>query len=259
MVDMSLPHWLLFLIILPFSACIGSFMGVVIFRMPRHIPFVSGRSYCESCHRALPTWSMVPVLSFLVLRGRCHYCSAPIRREILAVELTTMVTSGLVAWLSPSLADLCFGLTLTCGLLVLGWIDAEHFYLPDVISLPLLLLGLLETGWLYPEALAQHALAAIIGYASLTILNIIYRALRHTDGIGQGDAKLLALAGAWIGWATLPDILAAGAMIGLMVVLYWRLTRRAELSATLRIPFGTCLAPAIFIAYLAQSAGLISR
>lgn len=255
---MMLPYWLFLLLSLPVSACVGSFLGVVVYRLPRHLSFVAGRSYCESCQVPLRPLDMLPVLSFLARRGRCRSCGVPIRGGILGIELTTMAASAVVVWFSPSVVDLAFGLALTWGLVVLGWIDAAYFYLPDVISLPLLLLGLVETDLLYPDALAAHAVAAVLGYVSLAGINAAYRAWRHHDGIGQGDAKLLALTGAWLGWTVLPGVVAVAAVIGVLLALYWKLTRRAELTATLRLPFGVCLAPAIFAAYLAQAVGLIS-
>lgn len=251
-------HWFWLLFSLPVTACVGSFLGVVVYRLPRHLSFVAGRSYCESCHASLCARDTIPVVSFLILRGHCRHCGAPIRSGIPAIELATIAVSSAVVWVSLSATDLAFGLALGWGLLILGLIDAEHFYLPDIISLPLLLLGLAETGLVYPTAMTAHALGAAIGYVSLAGLNAAYRALRHRDGLGQGDAKLLALAGAWLGWAALPGVVVLAAVIGILMALSWRLMRHTALTAALPLPFGACLAPAIFAAYLVQAAGLVS-
>jgi prepilin signal peptidase PulO-like enzyme (type II secretory pathway) len=134
-------------------------------------------------------------------------------------------------------------------LLALGWIDAEHTYLPDVLTLPLVLAGLAATWFLAPETLADHAAAAAIAYGSLRLLGAAYERLRRREGIGQGDAKLLAAAGAWLGLTALPFVLLVGALLGLALAVPMLLRGRRDV-ATLQVPFGPPLALAIWLAWL---------
>jgi len=238
---MSMSEWSL----LPLGLIIGSWLGVLIRRFGRVRDSLWGRSACETCGVALGPADLVPVFSFLHARGSCRHCGAAIARfhlwvELagLAVAITALAAEGLrpMAW-----ADAGLG----WALLAAGWIDAEHFVLPDAITLPLLLAGLAVTWWLGPGSIYDHAAAAALGYAGFRGLNAAYRALRGRDGLGAGDAKLLAAAGAWLGTAQLPtEILAAG----LLALTAATLRRRTgeTLTPTTRIAFGPALAVALY-------------
>ena len=191
-----IPLWLPPLILAPF---VGSFLGVLIRSLPEGRPVALRRSACEACGQALGPIELLPIVSFVVLRGRCRHCGAPIARMHLAVELAAL---GVAAWAASVLADaptLWAGCVLGWTLLALGWIDWTHMVLPDALTLPLVLAGLGVTWRLEPEALTDHAAAAIAGYVAFRLLELGYRRLRGRDGLGQGDAKLAAACGAWVG------------------------------------------------------------
>ncbi|HEY0181875.1 MAG TPA: prepilin peptidase [Rhodopila sp.] len=242
----GLPEWLWPVLTAPF---IGSFMGVLIMRLPLGDPVVLGRSACRHCGTRLGGWDLVPLVSFLALRGRCRHCRQPIGPLHPMIEAAAI---GVAAWAALADAD-PIRLWTDCGLgwtlLTLGWIDCSSFLLPDVLTLPLLLVGLAVTFIEQPEALADHSLAAAIGYLSFQGLGFVYRLLRGRDGLGGGDAKLIAAAGAWCGLTLLPFIVLGSAVAGLLAALGLALAGQAVTSRT-RIPFGPCIAFAFWLAWL---------
>ncbi len=241
-----MPSWMWPTILAPF---VGSFLGVVIRRLPAGEAMFAGRSRCPSCRQPIAPWDMVPLASYAWLRGRCRACGDRIGRFHPAVELAALavpLSAGLVGIEPPWLWVGCgFG----WALLALGWIDWECFRLPDELTLPLVLAGLIVTWRLAPDALADHALAAVSGYAGLRLLNAVYRALRGRDGLGQGDAKLLAAAGAWLGLLALPIVLWAAAVGGLAAAAVMRL-RGSPVKLLTPVPFGACLALAMWLTWL---------
>ncbi len=224
---------------------VGSFCGVLIRRLPAGRGVVGGRSACEACGHALGVRDLVPVASFLALRGRCRFCGAPIGWDTLAVELAAMAVAGWAVLAGLDGAVLWASCVLGWTLLTLAWIDAVCQRLPDVLTLPLILAGLAEAAWLEPEALSARAFGAACGYTAFWAVAWAYRRARGREGLGLGDAKLLAAGGAWVGGWLLGDVVLAAALAGLA----WALRRgRPDLAA--RVPFGPFLAGGIWLVWL---------
>ncbi len=234
-------EWVWPLLAAPF---VGSFLGVLIARLPQGRPVALSRSACERCGAVIGPRDLVPLLSHVVLRGRCRACRAPIAARHWLVELAAVAVAAWVA-----LAGVGPALWVDCGLgwalLALAWIDWESMRLPDALTLPLIPAGLFATLWLEPDQATGHAVAAALGYAAFRGLAWLYRRLRGREGLGGGDAKLLAALGAWVGLEGLPTVLLGGAVVGLAVAAGMALRGRAVGAAT-AIPFGPCLALAGF-------------
>jgi leader peptidase (prepilin peptidase) / N-methyltransferase len=246
--------------VLPVAAgpFIGSFLGVLIRRLPADRPIAAARSCCDSCGHILSPRDMIPLASFALQRGRCRYCHAPIARFHVAVELAALAVAVIAALTIPGGAypgDPLLWITCALGwwLLTLGWIDAETFRLPDILALPLILAGLAEAWFLDRSAIFDRAQGAALAAISLTLLALLYKRLRKRSGLGMGDAKLLAAGGAWVGVAALPWVLIAGALSALAWALVLRL-RGQTLTATTRIPFGPFLAAGIWACWLLVNA-----
>lgn len=234
------------LLVAPF---IGSLLGVLILRLPARRPVALARSQCDTCHRRLWPRDLLPILGYIRLRGRCRFCHAAIPPFHLAVELAALALAALVilAGHGTSVWPDC---ALAWTLLALAWIDFEHFLLPDVLTLPLLVAGLCVTWWLTPAALASHALGAIAGYLAFRAIELGYQRLRGRPGLGQGDAKLLAAGGAWLGLAALPMVVLVAALLGIALALPALLAPgwgQAGMRLTTKLPFGPALALAILL------------
>ena len=231
------------------SPIAGSFVGVLVRRLPRGQPVAWARSQCESCQRSLGLTDLVPIASYLALRGRCATCRAPIAPFHLAIELAAVVVAVWAATVSQDAAWLWTACLLGWALLALSWIDAEHMRLPDALTLPLLAAGIAAQTMLASERFIESVLGAVIGYLGFRAIALTYRLCRGREGLGGGDAKLLSVAGAWVGWMALPDVVLLAAMFGLGLAATLRMRGRA-IDRVAIIPFGPCLALALWIVYL---------
>lgn len=232
-----------------FAPFIGSFLGVLILRLPHGRPIALARSACASCGRVLAVRDLVPLLSFPLLRGRCRTCHAPIGVFHLAIELAA---TAVALWAALTLEEpnrIWAGCVLGWTLLVLAWIDVEHMMLPDVLTLPLTLAGLGAALLLDPQDVADRALGAMAGYLVFRAVAAGYRAWRGQDGLGGGDAKLLAAAGAWLGWQALPLVVLEASLAGIAAALIAHLLGR-RISRTTALPFGPFIAAAVWLVFL---------
>ena len=192
---------------------------------------------------------MLPLLSFLLLRGRCRHCHAPITPFHPLIELAATAVALWATLADPQPERIWATCALGWSLLALAWIDCTDFLLPDVLTLPLLLAGLDLTFAWQPAELADHSIAAVLAYLSFQGLGYAYRRLRGWDGLGGGDAKLIAAAGAWCGLSALPFVVLGSALLGLLAALGLALAGRTVTSTT-RIPFGPCIALAFWLVWL---------
>ena len=227
---------------------IGSFLGLLIRRLPEGSPIARGRSRCDACGATLRVRDLVPILSWLVAGARCRYCRQPlgwfypgIELAALAVAvLAVLIDGGQRAWL-----DCLLG----WWLLALGWIDLRCWLLLDALTLPLIIAGLAAAFLFDPDQLTDRALGAALGYLSLTAIATLYRALRGREGLGGGDAKLLAASGAWLGAAALPQVILLAALSALAAAGCMRLTG-VRLGIHSAMPFGPFLALATWVLWL---------
>jgi leader peptidase (prepilin peptidase)/N-methyltransferase len=228
-----------------FAPFAGSFLGVLIMRLPGGSLLARRRSACEQCGTALAARDLVPILSYLLLRGRCRHCGGRIGAFHLWVELAAVAVAASACLVAVDPAWLWADCLLGWGLLALAWIDANTRLLPDALNLPLLAIGLAATAWLAPEDAGDHALAAAVGVSFFLAVAATYRRLRGRDGLGMGDAKLMGVAGAWVGLAALPWVVFAAAVLGLLAAGVWQLGG-GRVGRTTAIPFGPFLALAIW-------------
>jgi leader peptidase (prepilin peptidase)/N-methyltransferase len=224
---------------------IGSLLGVLVLRLPRGEPVAVARSHCETCRQVLDARDLVPLLSFAVQGGRCRRCGARIGWFHPGVELAA-ITVVLWATTVDEGDRLIAGCVLGWLLLALGTCDWRSYKLPDALTLPLILLGLSATWWLHPEQITDHALATACGYLGFRVLAWSYRRWRGYDGLGQGDAKLLAGSGAWLGLVALPNVILLAAIAGLAMAATLRLCGRTMTTRSM-LPFGPCLALATWL------------
>ena len=244
---MDLPGWMVLLV----APIIGSWLGVLVRRWPQGRELVLARSCCDHCGRNLAPRDLIPLLSYLGLRGKCRYCGARIDPFHPAIELAAL-SVAVIAFVADATGpllwiDACLG----WALLGAAWIDFETYRLPDLITLPLLLAGLAVT-WLWqPAALFNHAAAAALGYCGFRLLDFAYLAIRGRQGLGAGDAKLLGAAGAWLGLPALPYVILTAGLIGIFMAL--PAGRKFGLRREQQIAFGPALALAFFLCRICAS------
>ncbi len=239
----TLPDWLLPVAAAPF---IGSLMGVMIRRLHDGRRIGLARSACDACGRSLRPQDLVPLLSFVGLRGRSACCAQKISWFYPIVELAALAVAGWACLATDAPWPGCvFGWTL----LTLAWIDLRSMLLPDALTLPLLAAGLGLAALAGRDLLADRAAAAALGFGLFESLALIYRRLRGREGLGMGDSKLLAALGAWLGLAALPLVMLLAACIGLAAVGGATLAGR-RLAHDTAIPFGPCLAASGWLIWL---------
>ena len=239
------------------GAIAGSFVATLLIRWPERRSALRGRSRCDMCHKPLRAGELVPVVSFVTLRGLCRHCRAPIDPRHFAVELAGALI-GMFAFIAH------FGwlglVTAVLGwwLLLIALLDLQHHWLPDRLTLPLIPLAL-GAAWLgFGPPLVDRAIGAAAGYAALWAIAFAYRKWRKREGMGAGDPKLFAAIGAWLGWMQLPFVLLAAGLIGFAAVLLMR-SRGVKVGAADRLPLGTLMAvPAwpLWLIVAAHSAGV---
>ncbi len=271
MIDLFSAHSTLYLFsVALLGALIGSFLNVVIHRLPRMLKdawkiecreFLSlpgeqtagqrfnllvPRSHCPNCQQQISSVDNIPIISYLFLRGKCRHCSHSISLRYPIIEFITLALSVLIAWQFGLSWQTVFSLLLVWSLIALIVIDLDHQLLPDHITLPLLWLGLLINLQHTFASLPDAVIGAIAGYSVLWLFTKIFYLITGKQGMGHGDFKLLAALGAWLGWQLLPLIVVlssfVGAMIGISLVVFKQHDRDKP------IPFGPYLAIAGIIA-----------
>ena len=253
------------------SLLVGSFLNVVIYRLPvmmerdwtsqcqEHLNAESvekqptltlskPNSHCPHCDHQIRAWENIPLLSYLLLRGKCSSCRAKISIRYPAIELLTGILAAIVAWHFGFGWQAAAGVFLTWSLIALSMIDVDHQLLPDSITLPLLWVGLAMSLFPVFADMRTSLIGAMAGYLSLWIVFKLFKLVTGKEGMGYGDFKLLAALGAWMGWQSLPLIIllssAVGALLGVMMIIFQGRDKAQP------IPFGPYLAIAGWISLL---------
>ncbi len=254
-----------------FGLIIGSFLNVVIHRLPKmiedswrkecaeiigmegdraaaHYNLLLPPSACPACGHRIRPWENVPILSYLLLRGRCSECKAPISIRYPLVELLAGGLALLAAWKFGISWQLPAALFFCFSLLALAAIDLETQLLPDALTLPLLWAGLLVNLWGLFTPLPQAVIGTMAGYLSLWSVYHLFRLLTGKEGMGHGDFKLLAALAAWTGWKMLPLIILFASLVGAIFGLIILAAKKK--SRGIPIPLGPYLALAGLIALM---------
>jgi leader peptidase (prepilin peptidase)/N-methyltransferase len=259
--------WLLYTVVAFVSLCIGSFLNVVILRLPRMmeqgwrcqceeflelpeasrtaaepVTLSSPASTCPSCSHSIRPWENIPVVSYLVLKGRCSSCKTRISPRYPIIEAVTAIFSLItVLLIGPSVAAL-WALVLVWTLIALTVIDFDTQLLPDSMTLPLMWLGLILNYFTTFTDFCNAFWGAIAGYLSLWSVYWLFKLVTGKEGMGHGDFKLLAALGAWLGWQLLPAVIllssVVGALVGISLIVFRKQGREVP------IPFGPYLAAA---------------
>ncbi len=235
-----MSSWVIDLFVLFFGCSIGSFLNVCIYRLPQDRSIVTPRSFCPKCRTPIRAYDNIPILSYLFLRGCCRKCKAKISWRYPLVEaLTGAVALALYLKFGLSLHFL-INFVLSAALVVVTFIDLDHRIIPDVISLPGILVGIGLALFLPWMNLWDSLIGLLVGGGSLFLVAYAYEFLTKREGMGMGDVKLLAMLGAWLGWESVLFIIffasLTGSIIGGLAILVQKQGRHYA------IPFGPFLA-----------------
>lgn len=239
---------ILTIILFILSLIAGSFLTVIITRIPLKKNFVMGRSKCPNCDHTIGVIYLVPFVSWILLGGRCRYCQQKISLLYPIIEWGAL---GVFIWSYMTLPHDFLWASCLLGwfLLTLSAIDIRHHLLPDGLNFILLAVGLGFNFLYFPESMIDVLAGTIIGYVLFGAISWAYHRIRHVDGLGLGDAKLLAAAGAWVGWQGLTSVILISSVSGLIIATLWIIISKKE-PYTYKIPFGPFLASGIWLTWL---------
>jgi leader peptidase (prepilin peptidase)/N-methyltransferase len=233
--------WYPVLVAFVFGAVVGSFLNVVIYRVPLGRSIVSPGSACPSCRKPVAWYDNIPVLSYVVLAGRCRGCRSRISVRYPLVELISALSASVMVWR--------FGLTLQAAwiyafvaiMLAITLIDWDHQIIPDPLSIGGVVLGWAGAAVCLDIGLLQSLIGSLAGAGVILAIALLYKAVRKVDGMGGGDVKLMAMIGAFLGWKMILPVLFVAALFG---SLYGVWLMRSDGHGKTAVAFGSFLAPA---------------
>src|SRR5216684_1003857 len=269
----GVPRWMVIAFVAVLGAMIGSFLNVVIHRLPREQSIVLPKSACPACGAAIHFYDNIPILSFLILRGRCRSCRRPISARYPAVEALCALLFALITWRDRLSFTLPFDIAFAASILALVFIDAEHMILPNAITYPGIIFAVVmrvALPWLggashlddlpflitvfpgYPlviVSLIGLGVGALAGGGSLWLMGFIWKKLRGVEAMGMGDVKMMLMVGAFLGWRLAGLTIFIGVFSGSLagIALMFRRGRR---NLQMMLPFGIFLGIGAFMSLL---------
>ena len=223
-----------------FGMVVGSFLNVCICRMPNKESVVSPPSHCPHCDYQICWYDNIPLVSYLLLRGKCRGCGAHISLQYPLVELLNGVLTLFVFFKFGPTLEFAVWFLFCSALVVITFIDIEHQIIPDEISLSGIVVGFVLSFFMKDHTWMNSLLGILLGGGSLLLVAYIYQRLTGKDGMGGGDIKLLAMMGAFMGWKAIPFIIFASSLVGSLVGVSIMLLQKKN--SKLAIPFGPYLA-----------------
>lgn len=243
---LSAPYdWIVPVVAAPF---VGSFLAVLAVRLPLGEDVIASRSRCRSCRAELGPAELIPVVSWLVQGGKCRRCGAAVSWLYPAVEVAAL---ALAVWAAFAMHGALLWVSVAFGwaLLALLAMDLREQVLSDWLTLPLIAAGLIVIAWVNIDAVPNHIAAAAIGAAAIAAIAFLYKRVRGLEGIGMGDAKLMAAAGAWTGLEGLGSVMLYGVAFSLVLVLLQRLWGE-QVGTKTAVPLGAGLALGLWLVWL---------
>ena len=242
-----------FLIILA-GAVLGSFANVCIYRLPIQKSIVGGRSFCPKCKKKIVWYDNIPIISFLSLNRKCRKCKKIIPIQYFLIEILNIVLFSIIYFVfSISFTSLLL-MILVFVFIIIFFIDLKHYIIPNILTFPLMILGFVKSidpnlNSLFPNYL-NSLIGGIFGYGIIWSIIFFYKQIRNKEGMGLGDAKLLAAIGFWFGWISIPFVIFSSSIVALILVIPSLLNKSRKFSS--QIPFGPfiiigCILYIIFI------------
>ena len=233
----------------------GSFANVCIYRLPLKGGVVKGRSFCPKCKKKILWYENIPILSYFLLGGKCSKCKKKISTQYLIVEAISIISFLIIYYLFGISLTTILLIILFLSFLIIFFIDLKHYIIPDVLTFPMMALGFFKSfdpnlSPIFPNYI-NSLLGGIIGYGIIWLLIIFYKKIRNKEGMGLGDAKLLAVIGFWFGWISIPFVIFLSSVTALIIVTPDLLKKSKKLTS--EIPFGPYIITGTFIYLLFQN------
>ena len=229
-----------FFLIILIGALLGSFANVCIYRIPLEKSVVSGRSYCPKCKKKIAWYDNIPILSYLIINSKCRKCKKLIPLQYPLVEFLNIIIFLIIySFFGFSITSLLL-MILAFTFIIIFFIDLKHYIIPNILTFPLMILGFLKSfntdlNSLFPNYINSLA-GGIFGYGVIWSIIFFYKQLKNKEGMGLGDAKLLAVIGFWFGWIAIPFVIFSSSIVALILVIPSLLNKTRKLSS--QIPFG---------------------
>ena len=241
-------------LIFSLGACLGSFANVCIYRLPKNKQIVSGRSFCPQCKKKINWYDNLPLISFIILNSKCRNCKRVISSRYFIVELITGISFLLIYLNFKNPYTIIFLSILSLILIMIFFIDLENFIIPDSLNFIVMGLALLKNflpnfGTMLIHEINQSIIGGMVGYLSIWLIIFLYKTFKKIDGMGFGDAKLMAGIGLLFGWQSIPFILFVSSILGLIFVVPSLIKKQKTMRT--EIPFGPFIIAACLI-YFAQ-------
>ncbi|MDA8532709.1 prepilin peptidase [Candidatus Pelagibacter bacterium] len=241
-------------LIFSLGACLGSFANVCIYRLPKNKQIVSGRSFCPKCKKKINWYDNLPLISFIILNSKCRNCKRVISSRYFIVELITGISFLLIYLNFKNPYTIIFLSILSLILIMIFFIDLENFIIPDSLNFTIIGLALLKNflpnfGTSLIHEINQSIIGGMVGYLSIWLIIYLYKTFKKIDGMGFGDAKLMAGIGLLFGWQSIPFILFVSSILGLIFVVPSLIKKQKTMRT--EIPFGPFIIAACLI-YFAQ-------
>ena len=224
-----------------FGGIWGSFCNVYIYRLPNNESVIKGRSFCPSCKNQIKWYDNIPFLSFIFLRGKCRNCSNKISFQYFLVELLSGISFLAIFFLYGISITTLLLIILSIFFIIIFFIDLKHYIIPNELTFPLMVIGFIKSfdpnlnQTIFPNYI-NSLLGGIFGYSIIWLIILFYKKVRNKEGMGLGDAKLMAVVGFWFGWTSIPFTIFISSVVALILVIPSLLKKTKDMSA--QIPFG---------------------
>jgi len=232
----------------------GSFANVCIFRLPKEKGVVSGRSYCPKCKKKIVWYDNIPIISFFLLGGKCRKCKKSISFQYAIVEAINIVSFITIYYFFGISVITVLLMMLSISFLIIFFIDFEHFIIPNVLTFPMMIVGFLKSfdpnlPSLFPNYI-NSLVGGLFGYGVIWSIIYFYKQIRKKEGMGLGDAKLLAVVGFWFGWISIPFVLFLSSVLALLWVAPDLIKKSKKLTS--QIPFGPYIILASILFFISK-------
>ena len=219
----------------------GSFSNVCIYRLPNNGNVAKGRSFCPNCKNKIRWFDNIPFFSYLFLKGKCRQCSKPISFQYFIVELLSAISFVLIFHIYGASITTLLLLILSIFFIIIFFIDLKHFIIPNVLTFPLMVIGFLKSfdpnlnQTIFPNYI-NSLIGGLFGYSIIWSIIFFYKKIRKKEGMGLGDAKLMAVIGFWFGWVSIPFTIFISSVVALILVIPSLINQSRKMSS--EIPFG---------------------